>query len=35
MVRVGSLTNLTLLETESIDNKTGMTSQEQLDEIYK
>ena len=35
MVRVGSLTDLTLLETESIDNKTGMTAQEQLDEIYK
>lgn len=35
MVRVGSLTDLTLLESETIDNKTGMTAQEQLDEIYK
>ncbi|MDO5026493.1 MAG: polyphosphate kinase 1 [Tissierellia bacterium] len=35
MVRVGSLTDLTLLDTISIDDKTGMTAQDQLDAIFK
>lgn len=34
-VRVGSLTDLTLLKDVSRDSKTGMTPQEQLNEIYK
>lgn len=35
MVRVGSLTDLTLIKKPIRDNKTLMTPQEQLDEIYK
>ncbi len=35
MVRVGSLTDLSLLENGNIDNKTGMTPKQQLDRIYK
>lgn len=33
MVRVGSLHDLTLLKKDVIDNKTGMTAQEQIDTI--
>lgn len=35
MVRVGSITDLTLLKKTHIDNKTGMTAEEQLQAIYK
>lgn len=35
MVRCGSLYDLSLLDEEHYDNKTGMSAQEQLDEIYK
>ena len=35
MVRVGSIIDYVLLGTEYIDNKTGMSAQEQLDEIFK
>lgn len=34
-VRVGSLNDLALLKNPPIDNKTGMTPQEQLDLIYE
>ncbi|MDO5018107.1 MAG: polyphosphate kinase 1 [Lagierella massiliensis] len=34
-VRVGSLNDLTLLKNPPIDNKTNMTPQQQLDEIYR
>lgn len=34
MVRVGSLTDLSLVENESVDNKTGMTPRQQLAEIF-
>ncbi len=35
MIRVGSLTDLSLIENGSIDNKTGMTPKQQLDKIFK
>lgn len=35
MVRVGSLTDLKLYAPEYIDNKTGMTAAEQLEEIFR
>ncbi|HWT76074.1 MAG TPA: polyphosphate kinase 1 [Mobilitalea sp.] len=35
MIRVGSLTDLALMENGSIDNKTGMSPREQLEKIYK
>lgn len=35
MIRVGSLTDLSLMENGDIDNKTGMSPKQQLDEIYK
>ena len=35
MIRVGSLSDYTLLDEKYIDNKTGMSAQEQLDEIFK
>lgn len=35
MIRVGSLTDLSLMENGNIDNKTGMTPEEQLEKIYK
>lgn len=35
MIRVGSLTDLSLLKTPIIDNKTGLTATEQLSAIYK
>lgn len=35
MVRVGSLTDLSLLENNSVDNKTGMTPTQQLAKIFE
>ncbi|MEN6339446.1 MAG: polyphosphate kinase 1 [Clostridiaceae bacterium] len=35
MIRVGSLCDLSLLKEPHIDNKSGMTAQEQLDAIYR
>ena len=35
MIRVGSLHDLTILKRQAIDNKTGMTAQEQLDAIFE
>lgn len=35
MVRVGSLTDLSMLENGNFDNKTGMTPNQQLDKVYK
>ncbi len=35
MVRVGSLHDMTLIKETHIDNKTGKTPQEQLDDIFK
>ncbi len=35
MVRVGSLHDMTLIKEEHIDNKTGKTPQQQLDDIFK
>ena len=35
MVRVGSLYDQTLLDKKICENKTGMTSQEQIDAILK
>ena len=35
MIRVGSLWDLSLLKEEHIDNKSGMTAQEQLDAVYQ
>lgn len=35
MVRVGSLTDYALLKEPHIDNKTGLTAQQQLDEIFR
>ena len=35
MIRVGSLADLSLMENETIDNKTGMTPKQQLDKIFK
>ncbi len=35
MIRVGSLTDLALLERGNFDNKTGMTPKQQLDKIFK
>jgi polyphosphate kinase len=35
MIRVGSLTDLSLMENGNIDNKTGMTPKQQLEKIYK
>ncbi len=35
MIRAGSLYDQTLVDSDSTENKTGMTSAEQLDEIYR
>lgn len=35
MVRVGSLTDLSLLKNQGIDNKSGLSPQEQLDKIFE
>lgn len=35
MIRVGSLTDLSLMESGNIDNKSGMTPKQQLDKIFK
>jgi len=35
MIRVGSLTDLSLMENGSVDNKTGMSTKQQLEKIYK
>lgn len=35
MIRVGSLTDLSLMGDGSVDNKTGMTPKQQLEKIYK
>lgn len=35
MIRVGSLTDIASLKTVHIDNKSGWTAQEQLDQIFK
>lgn len=35
MVRVGSLTDIAMFNEETIDNKTGMTASEQLDNIFE
>ncbi|MDF2512036.1 MAG: Polyphosphate kinase [Herbinix sp.] len=35
MIRVGSLTDLSLMESSNIDKKSGMTPKQQLDKIYK
>ncbi len=35
MIRVGSLFDLSLMDSEYCDNKSGMTAQEQLDKIYE
>lgn len=35
MVRCGSLYDLSILDEDHLDSKTGMTAQEQLDEIFK
>ncbi|MDO5851963.1 MAG: RNA degradosome polyphosphate kinase [Methanobacteriaceae archaeon] len=35
MIRCGSLYDVTLIDSEDKDNKTGLTAQEQLDKIYK
>ena len=35
MVRCGSLYDLSILDEDHLDSKTGMTAQEQLDEIFR
>jgi polyphosphate kinase len=35
MIRVGSLTDLSLMENDNHDNKTGMSPKQQLDKIFK
>jgi polyphosphate kinase 1 len=35
MIRVGSLTDLSLVESDHVDNKTGMNPKQQLDKIFE
>lgn len=35
MIRVGSLSDLSIEDDENVNDKSGMTPTQQLDEIYK